>query len=101
MGIPHAKSATYPSRPNGRAEVAGRQVVEQLCKLHVTIKRCNWFEEMRPALKAHHDTPTPGGSSCHQSLFARDHLGRGFPRSGDGIAMDAKGSSRVRRPRRE
>ena len=45
---------------------------------------------MWPALKAHHDTPTPGGLSPHQILFGRDPLGRGLPLSGDGMAMDAK-----------
>ena len=45
---------------------------------------------MWPALKAHHDTPTPGGLSPHQILFGRDPLGRGLPLSGDGMTMDAK-----------
>ena len=45
---------------------------------------------MWPALKAHHDTPTPGGLSPHQILFGRDPLGRGLPLSGDGMPMDAK-----------
>ena len=45
---------------------------------------------MWPALKAHHDPPTPGGFSPHQILFGRDPLGRGLPLSGDGMAMDAK-----------
>ena len=48
------------------------------------------FEEMWPALKAHHDTPTPGGLSPHQILFGREPVGRGLPLSGDGMAMDAK-----------
>ena len=45
---------------------------------------------MWPALKAHHDTPTPGGLSPNQISFGRDPLGRGLPLSGDGMAMDAK-----------
>ena len=45
---------------------------------------------MWPALKAHHDTPTPGGLFPHQILFGKDPLGRGLPLSGDGMAMDAK-----------
>ena len=61
MGIHHAKSVAYLSRSNGRAEVAGRQLFEKLRKIHITNPRQNWFEEMWPALKAHHDTPTPGG----------------------------------------
>ena len=90
MGIRHAKSVAYLRRSNGRAEVAGRQLFEKLRKIHITNPRRNWFEEMWPALKAHHDTPTPGGLSPHQILFGRDPLGRGLPLSGDGMAMDAK-----------
>ena len=63
MGIRHAKSVAYLSRSNGRAEVPGRQLFEKLRKIHITDPRRNWFEEMWPALKAHHDTPTPGGLS--------------------------------------
>ena len=63
MGIRHAKSVAYLSRSNGCAEVAGRQLFEKLRKIHITNPRRNWFEEMWPALKAHHDTCTPGGLS--------------------------------------
>ena len=71
MGISHAKSVAYLSRSNGRAEVAGRQLFEKLRKIHITNPRWNWFEEMWPALKAHHDTPTPGGLSPHQREYTR------------------------------
>ena len=47
---------------------------------------------MWPALKAHHDTPTPGCLSAHQIPFGRDPLGRGLPLAGDGMAMYAKES---------
>ena len=90
MGICHAKSVAYLSRSNGRAEVAGKQLFEKLHKIHITNPRRNWSEEMWPALKAHHDTPTPGGLSPHQILLGRDPLGRGLPLSGDGMAMDTK-----------
>ena len=60
MGIRHAKSVAYLSRSNGRAEVAGRQLFEKLRKIHITNPRRNWFEEMWPALKAHHDPPHSG-----------------------------------------
>ena len=76
MGIRHAKSVAYLSQSNGRAEVAERQLFEKLRKIHITNPLRNWFEEMWPALKAHHDTPTPGGLSPHQILFGRDPLGR-------------------------
>ena len=90
MGIRHAESVAYLSRSNGQAEVAGRQLFEKLRKIHITNPRRNWFEEMWPALKARHDTSTPGGLSPHQILFGRDPLGRGLPLSGEGMTMDAK-----------
>ena len=90
MGIRHAKSVAYLTWSNGRAEVTGRQLFEKLRKIHITNPRRNWFEEMWPPLKAHHDTPTPGGLSPHQILFGRYPLGRGLPLSGDGMAMNAK-----------
>ena len=90
MGIRHAKSVAYLSQSNARAEVAGRQLFEKLRKIHLANPRRNWFEEMWPALKAHHDTPTLGGLSPHQILFGRDPLGRGLALPGDGMAMEAK-----------
>ena len=89
MGIRHVKSVAYLSRSNGRAQVAGRQLFEGLHKIHLTNKRCNWFEELLPALKAHQDTPTRDGLSPHQIQFSGDPLGRGPPLSGDGMAMNA------------
>ena len=90
MGIHHAKSVAYLSRSNGRAEVARRQLFDKPCKIHLTNPRRNWFEEMWPALKAHHDTRAPGGLSPHRILFGRDPLGRGLPLSGEGMAMGTK-----------
>ena len=89
-GIWHAKTVAYLSRSNGRAEVAGRQLFQELRKIHITNKRRNWFEKMWPVLEAHHDTSTPGGLSPHLILFGRDPLGRGAPLTGDDMALDAK-----------
>ena len=63
---------------------------EKLCKIHLANKGRNWFEEMWPALKARHATPTPSGLSPHQILFCRDPLVWGLPLSGEGLAMAAK-----------
>ena len=86
----HDKSVAYLSRSNGRAQVAGRQLFEKLRSIHLSNKRRNWFEQMWPALKAHHETPTPVRLSPHENPFGRDPLGRGLPLSGEGMAMDAK-----------
>ena len=88
--IGHAKSVAHLCQSNGRAQVAGRQLVQKLRKIHLTNKRCNWFEEMWPAPKANHEIPTPSGLLPHQILFGRDPLGWGLPFSGVGMAMDAK-----------
>ena len=64
------------------------QLFGNLRKIHLTNMRCNWFEEMWPALKAHHNTPTSGGSSPNHILLGRDPLGEGRYLSGDGMAMD-------------
>ena len=90
MGIRHAKTVSYLSRSNGRAEVAGRQQFEKLCKINLTGTHRNCIEEMWPALKARHDTPRPGGFLPHQIHFGRDPLGSGLPLSGEGMAMVAK-----------
>ena len=37
MGIRHAKTVAYHSRSNGRAEVAGRQMIERFRQLHIVI----------------------------------------------------------------
>ena len=61
MRIRHAKSVPYLSWSNGRDEVAGRQLYEKLRKIRLTNTHRNGFEEMWPACRAYHDTPTPGG----------------------------------------
>ena len=79
MGIRHAKSVADLSWSNGRAEVAGRQLFEKLRMIHLTNKRRNWFQELWPAPKAHHDTPTPGGLSPHQIFLRQGPPGQGTP----------------------
>ena len=79
MRIRHAKSVAYLRRSNSRAEVAGRQRFEKLRKIHITNPRRNWFEEMWPALKAHHDNPTPGGLSLTRFHSAGTPLVGDFP----------------------
>ena len=62
----------------------------RLRKIHLTRKRRNSFEEMWPALKAHHDAPSPGWLSPHKILLGREPLGRGLPLSGEGRGTDAQ-----------
>ena len=90
MGIRHTKSVACLCRPDGPAEVVGRHMFEKPHTIHLTKKCYKSFEEMWPALKAHGETPTPGGLSPHQVLFGRDHLGQRLRLSGDGMAMEPK-----------
>ena len=67
-----------------------KELFKKLCQIHHANKCCSWFEEMWPALKAHHNTPTLHGLSPQQTLFRGDLLGRVLPLSSDCMAMDAK-----------
>ena len=61
MGMRHAKTVAYHSRSNGRAEVAGRQILEKFRQLHIEEPRKNWFHSLWRALQAFHDLPGPTG----------------------------------------
>ena len=43
MGIRHAKTVAYYSRSTGRAEVAGRQMIEKFRQLHIEELEGKWF----------------------------------------------------------
>ena len=49
---------------------------QNLRMIHLIHRRRNLFQEMCPALKAHHDTPTLCGLSPRQIRLGRDLLGR-------------------------
>ena len=53
--------------------MAGTKLFEKVRQNYLANKRRNWFEEMWAALKAHRDTPTPGGLSPHHILFRQGH----------------------------
>ena len=79
IGVRHARTVAYHSQSNGRAEVAGRQLFEQLKKLHLERPSLNWLTSMWRAIQAYHDLPTPSGCSPHQILFGRDRIEQGLP----------------------
>ena len=43
IGISHAKTVAYPSRANGRAEVAGSEMFDTFCQLHIKEPGRNLF----------------------------------------------------------
>ena len=79
MGIRHAKTVAYHSRSNGRAEVAGRQMFERFCQLHIDEPGRNWYNSLWRVLQAYHDLPEPTGLSPHRILFLRDRVSRTLP----------------------
>ena len=90
MGIRHAKTVAYHSRSNGRAEVAGRQMFEKFCQLHIEEPGRNWFHSLWRVLQAFHDLPGPTGLSPHRILFLRDPVSRTLPWMNHGkVARDA------------
>ena len=90
MGIWHAKTVAYHSRSNGRAELAGRQMFERFCQLHIDEPGRNWYNSLWRVLQAYHDLPGPTGLSPHRILFLRDRVSRTLPWLNHGkVARDA------------
>ena len=69
--------------------MARGHLLQKQCKIELANKCCNWFEEIGPALKAHHDSPKPHRLSPQQVHFGPFPVGRGLPLSSHGIAVDA------------
>ena len=79
MGIRHAKPVAYHSRSNGRAEVAGRQMFEKFCQLHIEEPGRNRFHSLWRVVQAFHDLPGHTGLSWHRILFPRDPVSQTLP----------------------
>ena len=71
LGIRHAFSQAYHHRANGRAEMAGQQLMEVLRKIHVE-EKISWVEALPIALDRIHDTQGRTGLTPYQILFGRD-----------------------------
>ena len=69
--------------------MAGGQVFEKLCKFHLENPKKNWFGEIRRAMQAYHNLPTPSELSPHQILSTRDRLSRSISWYTTGPAKDA------------
>ena len=89
-GIRHAITVVYHSRANGRAQVAGRQMFEKFCQLHIDEPGRNWYNSLWRVPQAYHDLPGPTGLSPHRILFLRDRVSRTLPWLNHGkVARDA------------
>ena len=78
LGIRHAYSQAHRPQGNGRAEVAGRQLITILRKMNDR-PDFNWVEALPRALTIHHDAIGPHGLSPHQIVFGRDQNLPGIP----------------------
>jgi len=78
MGVRQVYSQAYHHQANGRAEVAGQQLMEVLRKLHVE-QNLNWVEALPQALDRIHDVKGQSGLSPYQILFGRERPMEGLP----------------------
>jgi len=78
LGVRHAYSQAHRPKANGRAEVAGRQIISILRKLHAE-SNINWVEALPRALLKYHDTVGMHGMTPHQIVFGRDRNMPGIP----------------------
>ena len=89
LGIRHSFSQAYNHRANGRAEVAGQQLMEILRKINVE-DNISWVEALPTALDRLHDVKGRCGLSPYEILFGRDRLLASMPHIPERECEDAK-----------
>ena len=79
LGISTAYTKVFRSQTNGRAEVAGHQILEILRKIHAgsTLQGNNpsWVMHLPSVVRGYFQKPGHLGLSPHQILFRRDKIG--------------------------
>ena len=79
LGIPIAYTEFFRTQTNGRAEVAGHQILQILRKIHAgsTVQGNNpsWVMHLPSVIRAYLQKPGHLALSPHQTLFARDKIG--------------------------
>jgi hypothetical protein len=88
LGIREAFSQAYHPQANGRAEVAGKQLIECLRKIHAE-EEVNWVEALPRALRYIHDRVGAGGISPYKLLMGRDRPLAGLPYTPERECLDA------------
>ena len=78
LGIRMAFSQAYYPQANGRAEVAGKQLIIALSRV-MSETRGNWVELLPRVVRAYHDIPGESGLSPFHILFGRDRYEAGVP----------------------
>jgi hypothetical protein len=88
LGIREAFSQAYHPQANGRAEVAGKQLIECLRKNHAE-EEINWVEALPRALRYIHDRVGTAGISPYKLLMGRDRPLAGLPYTPERECLDA------------
>ena len=78
LGVRQAWSQAYRPQANGRAEVAGKTLINLMRRMWVE-SQINWVEALPRVLRAYHDTPGESGFSPFQVVFGRDRFVPGIP----------------------
>lgn len=81
LGIRQAFSQAHRPQSNGRAERAGKQIIDLLRKMHAE-QSLNWEEALPMALRIHHDNPGPSGWSPYEIVFGRKRALMDLPHEG-------------------
>lgn len=89
LGIRQAFSHAHRPQANGRAEMAGKQIITILRKLNAD-GEINWVEALPHALRIHHDVPGPTGWSPYEVVFGRPRSLADLPNSMDTLHEDAE-----------
>ena len=88
LGIRQAYSQAYHHASNGRAEIAGQQVMEILRKLHVQVK-IFWVEALPQVLDKIHDVRGETGYTPYEIVFGRQRPLAQVPASSPHECQDA------------
>jgi hypothetical protein len=89
LGIREAFSQAYHPQANGRAEVAGQQLIGLLRKLHAE-EEINWVEALPRALLYLHDRVGEGGLSPYKILMGRERPLAGIPYTPERECIEAQ-----------
>ena len=72
MGVRHARTVAYHSRSNGRAAVAGRQLLDNFWQLHIEERGRNWYHSLWRLPQTWHNFPRPCGLCPHPHVLSRE-----------------------------
>ena len=89
LGLRELFSQSHYPQANGRAEVAGQQLISLLRKLHAE-NEINWVEALPRALRHIHDRIVEGGLSLYQILLGRERPLTGLPYSPEWESQEAQ-----------